>query len=177
MVTEKKQERKAEFQQENIDKSELQMEIECRKIAQEELYRCSELFWTQAQFFLTLNSALVGVVGLVFVYLASTQFLIFFVSGFGIFVSIVWLFIGNRIACYREATEKYIEDEERKGKCGIGILLFQNEYLSRRDRTILQRFSSTRLMKTILPFGITLLWCGIFAFSVVLWFLGTGTIN
>jgi hypothetical protein len=137
-------------------------EIEDRKIAQDELYRCSELLWTQAQFFLSLNTALVGLAGLTFAYVKNAEILPSLVSIFGIFVSVVWLLTGNRIGAYFKATEEYIMKKEQAGKCNCGLVVYQNTYFKNKSLPRLQRVSSTKLIRTILPTGMTILWSIIF---------------
>ena len=138
---------------------ELNREIEERKIAQEELTRCSRLYWIQAEFFLTLNTALIGLSGLIFIYATHHWPLISFISGFGIFVSVIWLFHGNRIDAYRKVTVECIKQLEQSGNFKIKIALYQNGYFKRSNLPYLERYPSTKLTKTVLPLGIVILWC------------------
>lgn len=144
----------------------LDREIEERKIAQDELARCSHLYWVQAEFFLTFNTALMGLTGLVFSYRPHYLFLIPFISGFGIFVSVIWLFHGNRIDTYRKITEECIKQLEQSGNFKVKIVLYQNGYFKRSNLPYLERYSSTKLTKTVLPLGIIVSWCLIFGSSL-----------
>lgn len=130
--------------------------IKLLKIAQSELNRCSRIFSTQAQFYLTLHTALLGMVALVFIYVRD-YLLLMFVNSFGVFISIIWLLYGNRIACYLRLTEKCIIELE--SRANIKIKRYQTECLSKKNNlSFLERYSSSFLIKTILPCGIMIFW-------------------
>ena len=139
--------------------------IEERKIAQDELNRCSYIFWNQAEFFLTLNTATMGIAALVLAYMNDYLFLMP-ISGFGLFVSIMWLFHGNRIAYYVTLTEKCIMELE--SRANAKIKRYQIEYLTKKKNlSFLERFSSTYLLKTLLPLGIIILWFTALVSSII----------
>jgi hypothetical protein len=70
---------------------ESEKEIEEYKLAFEELRRCSEMFWKQADFFLLLNTALITLVGVIYAYTKHYLY-IAIISLFGFCISMVWLF-------------------------------------------------------------------------------------
>ena len=128
------------------------------KIAQEELSRCSGIFWTQARFFLTINTALIAIVTAIHVYAKAYQLAVVFIGVLGICISIMWLLHGNRIVRYLESTEECIIKLEQELNLYAKTKTYQYERFKRDDISFLERYHSTKLIKTCLPLLITLFW-------------------
>lgn len=136
---------------------ESEKEIEEYKLAFEELRRCSEMFWKQADFFLLLNTALITLVGVIYAYTKHYLY-IAIISLFGFCISMVWLFHGSRIARYMELTEEYILNLESSKILDIKIKTYQKDYFRKKSIPLLERHSSSTLRKIVLPCILMVFW-------------------
>jgi len=128
-------------------------------IAHEELSRCSNIFWTQAEFFLTLSTAMLGFLG--YMISVSQYWISALLSIFGLLVALLWLIHGNRIGIYVSSTEKQIRKIEcsHKDQFVFHIKNTQwNDLMNKRNLRPLERFSSSRIVRTTLPFIVSGLW-------------------
>ena len=141
--------------------------IKVLRFAQKELERCTNIFWEQARFFLTLNTAILGIAGLIFAYNPNPSFLTI-ISILGLFFCIIWLFHGNRISRYLQLTEESIIHME--DRIGVKVKRYQIEYLTeKKNLSILEKISALSLIKDLLPIGMIILWLCLIIFFAVLY--------
>lgn len=137
-------------------------------IAHQELVRCSHIFWTQAQFFLTLSTAMLAFLGYM---VSSKQYWVALgVSVFGLVVGVLWLLHGNRIGVYVRLTEARMRDVEAREQClRIRVKTIQRVGLDdTRNLRRLERVPSSGLVRTVLPLSVCVLWIATLGASLVL---------
>jgi len=143
-------------------------------IVHQELSRCSHIFWTQAEFFLTLSTAMLGFAG--YMLSVSQYWIAIILSIGGLLIAIIWLLHGNRIGVYVRATEERIRAVEKlhEDQLFFHVKMTQKSVLDNpRDLRLLERTRSSGLVRTGLPGLICGLWGLALCLSIVLLILSS----
>jgi len=137
-------------------------------IVQQELDRCSHMFWAQAEFFLTFCTAILGFTGYM---LGTAEYMVAGGSSvFGLAITVLWLLFGNRIGAYVRLTERRIREVENEHpQLLFRIKTQQREWLnSRRILRRLERIPSSEIVRTALPVIVSVLWIALFSLAIAL---------
>lgn len=126
------------------------------KLAHEELRTLWELYWRQGSYFLTFNGVLIAFTSITLA-LAQNYFLIFIISVFGISITLLWLFHGNRFFLYIREVERKMREAEKDKSFIMKLKSYQKDrYVEKDNLSLLEKYSGSRIRNTILP-GVTII--------------------
>jgi hypothetical protein len=139
--------------------------LEEYRLAHEELRSLWNLYWRQASYFLTFNAALIAFVS-TSVSLLKDYWLVFIISMFGILITLLWLFHGNRFFLYIQTVEKRMIDAEEDEHFIMKLKIYQKDrYSNKGDLSFLEKLPGSKIRNTILPVLVIIIWCTILAYS------------